>query len=89
MDVSDVSEHQSESDVQKHDKELRKELGQKAVNWKAVAQLQALTFSKRWDIISKITGLKAVEKVLDQFPFFEHERVVSSSILSSLYYAQQ
>lgn len=80
MNASDASEDQRESDVQKHDKELQKELGKKVINWKEVVEDGT---------VSEITGVNAVEKVLEQFPFFEHERVVSSYGVSRSFYAHQ
>ena len=66
----------SKDDVDKHEKELRKELDKKHVNWKAVEQLQALTFTTRREEIGSITGRNAVSQMLEQFPYLEHEKVV-------------
>ena len=76
---------QTEEDLKKHEKELEKELKRKPINWKVVEQLQKVTFSSRWDAISEITGKHAVKKVLEQYRYFDHERVASKSSLLSLY----
>ena len=81
----DVGGDQTEESLKKHEKELEKELKRKPINWKAVEQLQKVTFSSRWNAISEITGIHAVEKVLEQYPCLDHERVVSNSSLLSLY----
>lgn len=73
---------QTEEDIKKHEKELEKELKRKPINWKAVEQLQKITFSSRWDVICEITGVHAVEKVLEQYPYLEHEKVVSNISLT-------
>ena len=76
--ISDVDiESQSKADLEKHEKELAKELGKKVINWKAAEQLLNLTFDNRRERVSKITGLNAVPNMLQQFPYFEHEKVVS------------
>ena len=71
---SDVSE--SEGDMAKHEKELLKEINKKVVNWKAVLQLQKLTFPMRSEAISNIMGRSAVSGMLQRFPYLEHEKVV-------------
>ena len=81
---SDERASQSKDDVVKHEKELQKELGKKVINWKAAEQLLNLTFAERRDKISTITRLHAVSNMLDQFPYFEHEKVVSISIVLRL-----
>lgn len=46
--ISDVDiEGQSKTDLEKHEKELAKELGKKVINWKAAEQLLKLTFDNR------------------------------------------
>ena len=78
-DSSDADiEGQSKVDLEKHEKELAKELGKRVINWKAVEQLLHLTFQTRREKVSQITGLHAVSKMLEQFPYFEHEKVVST-----------
>ena len=74
----DILNMGSEEDIEKHEKELRKELGskKKTFNWKAVGQLQDFTFRSRREKIGKITGRNAVNDMLEQFPYFEHEKVV-------------
>jgi len=54
-------------------------VGKKVSNWKAAEQLQELTFSPRWEKALKFTGLKAVEQVLELFPYYDEERVVSTA----------
>lgn len=54
--VIDVGRDETEEDLKKHGKELEKELNRKPINWKAVEQLQKITFSSRWDAISQIIG---------------------------------
>ena len=78
--ISDETD-QSTEDVSKHNKELQKELRNRVVNWKAVEQLQSLTFGERREVISSIKGVHAVSNMLEQFPFFEKEKVVSLSLL--------
>ena len=78
--ISDETD-QSTEDVSKHNKELQKELRNRVVNWKAVEQLQSLTFGERREVISSIKGVHAVSNMLEQFPFFEEEKVVSLSLL--------
>ena len=79
--ISDETD-QSKEDVSKHNKELQKELRNRVVNWKAVEQLQiSLTFGERREVISSIKGVHAVSNMLEQFPFFEEEKVVSLSLL--------
>ena len=63
--------------MEKHEKELAKELGNKVINWKAAKQLLNITFDNRRERVSKITRLNAVPNMLEQFPYFEHEKVVS------------
>lgn len=46
------------------------------VNWKAVEQLQSLTFGERREVISSIKGVRAVSNMLEQFPYFEEEKVL-------------
>lgn len=76
--ISDVDiESQSKADLEKHEKELAKELGKKVINWKAAEQLLNLTFDNRRERVSQITGLNVVSHMLEQFPYFEHEKVVS------------
>ena len=67
--------------MSKHNKELQKELQNRVVNWKAVEQRQSLTFGERREVISSIKGVHAVSNMLEQFPFFEEEKVVSLSLL--------
>ena len=67
--------------MSKHNKELQKELRNRVVNWKAVEQLQSLTFCERRGVISSIKGVHAVSNMLEQFPYFEQEKVVSLSLL--------
>ena len=78
-DSSDADiESKSKEDLEKHEKELAKELGKEVINnWKAAEQLLRLTFHKRRERVSQITELHAVSKMLEQFPYFEHEKVVS------------
>ena len=78
--ISDETD-QSMEDVSKHNNELQKELRNRVVNWKAVEQLQSLTFGERREVISSIKGVHAVSNMLEQFPFFEEEKVVSLSLL--------
>lgn len=78
--ISDETD-QSTEDVSKHNKELQKELQNRVANWKAVEQLQSLTFGERREVISSIKGVHAVSNMLEQFPFFEEEKVVSLSLL--------
>ena len=78
--ISDETD-QSTEDVSKHNKELQKELRNRVVNWKAVEQLQSLTFGERRGVISSIKGVHAVSNMLEQFPYFEQEKVVSLSLL--------
>ena len=78
--ISDETD-QSMEDVSKHNKELQKELRNRVVNWKAVEQLQILTFGERREVISSIKGVHAVSNMLEQFPYFEQEKVVSLSLL--------
>lgn len=69
----------SKEDSEKHEKELRKELDAKkkgAINWKAVEQLQGLTFTSCFEKIASISGHNAVATMLEQFPYFDHEKVV-------------
>ncbi|XP_068756774.1 uncharacterized protein [Montipora capricornis] len=73
--ISDETD-QSTEDVSKHNKELRKELRNRVVNWKAVEQLQSLTFGERREVISSIKGVHAVSNMLEQFPYFEQEKVL-------------
>ncbi|XP_067033209.1 uncharacterized protein [Acropora muricata] len=73
--ISDETD-QSTEDVSKHNKELQKELRNRVVNWKAVEQLQSLTFGERREVISSIKGVHAVSNMLEQFPFFEEEKVL-------------
>ena len=72
----DMGENETKEDGAKHEKELQKEVTKRVVNWKAVEQLQMLTFSKRWETISSITGRNAVNDIFEQFPYLEHEKVV-------------
>ena len=60
----------------KHNKQLLKELRNRVVNWKAVEQLQRLTFDARREKISTFKGMHAVNDMLEQFPYLEHEKVV-------------
>lgn len=77
-DSSDADiESKSKEDLEKHEKELAKELRKKVINWNAVEQLLCLTFHTIRERVSQITGLQAVSKMLEQFPYFEHEKVVS------------
>ena len=78
--ISDETD-QSTEDVSKHNKELQKELRNRVVNWKAVEQLQSLTFGERREVISSIKGVHAVSNMLEQFPYSEQEKVVSLSLL--------
>ena len=78
--ISDETD-QSTEDVSKHNKELQNELRNRVVNWKAVEQLQSLTFGERREVISSIKGVHAVSNMLEQFPFFEEEKVVSLSLM--------
>ena len=78
--ISDETD-QSTEDVSKHNKELQKELRNRVVNWKAVEQLQSLTFGERREVISSTKGVNAVSNTLEQFPYFEEEKVVSLSFL--------
>lgn len=61
----------------KHGKEHQKELQNRVVNWKAGEQLQSLMFGERKEKISSIKGSHAVSDMLEQFPYFEHDKVVS------------
>lgn len=82
--LSDSDETESQGkDGEKHEKELRKELGKRIVNWKAVEQLHSLTFAARRDKVSTITGLHAVSNMLQQYPYFEYEKVVSNHCLQT------
>jgi len=49
--VVETGQQSTEKDFETNEKELIKELGRKVVNWKAVQQLQMLTFAKRWEKI--------------------------------------
>lgn len=80
----DVGRDETEEDLKKHEKELEKELNREPINWKAVEQLQKITFSSRWDAISEIIGKHSVEKVLEQYPYLDYERVVSNSSLLTI-----
>lgn len=71
--ISDETD-QSTEDVSKHNKELQKELRNRVVNWKAVEQLQSLTFGERREVISSIKGVHAVSNMLEQFPYFEQDK---------------
>ena len=73
----------SKDEVEKHEKELRKELDSKKkknINWKAVEQLQALTFMACTEEIANITGCNAVSDMLEKFPYLEYEKVVRMNI---------
>ena len=77
-DCSDVEiESQSKQDLEKHEKELARELEKRVINWKAIEQLVHLTFHRRRERVSQITGLHAVSKMLEEFPYFENEKIVS------------
>ena len=80
----DVGRDETEEDLKKHEKELEKELNRKPINWKAVEQLQKIAFSSRWDAVSQIIGKNSVEKVLEQYPYLDHERAVSNSSLLTI-----
>ena len=82
--VIEVGRDETEEDLKKHEKEMEKELNRKPINWKAVEQLQKITFSSRWDAVSQIIGKNSVEKVLEQYPYLDHERVVSNSSLLTI-----
>ena len=75
-EIDGLDGDETEEDLKKHGKELEKVLKKKPINWKAVEQLQRITFSSRWDTIAQITGVQAVEKVLTKYPFLECEKVV-------------
>lgn len=64
----------------KHNKQLLKELQNRVVNLKAVEQLQTLTFDVRREKISTFKGLHAVNDMLEQFPYLEHEKVIRGNI---------
>ena len=40
-----------------------------------------ILISSRWDAISEITGVHAVQKVMEKYPYLEHEKVVSNRSL--------
>ena len=75
LEIDRLDGDETEEDLKKHGKELEKALKKKPINWKAVEQLQRITFSSRWDI-AQVTGVQAVEKVLTKYPFLECEKVV-------------
>ena len=63
--------------MEKHEKELARELEKRVINCKAIEQLVHLTFHRRRERVSQITGLHAVSKMLEEFPYFENEKIVS------------
>ena len=67
----------NESDIDKLNAELLKELKKKDVNNKAVAELQGLTFTARKEYIESLSG-GVVEKVLDKYPYMKEEQIVST-----------
>jgi len=76
--VVETGQQSTEKDFEKNEKELIKELGRKVVNWKAVQQLQMLTFAKRWEKIKSITGKNAVEKIREAFPYLDNQTMVTT-----------
>lgn len=80
----DVGWDETEEDLKKHEKELEKEIKRKRIKWKAVEQLQKITFSSRWDAISEVIGKHSAERVLEQYPYLDHVKVVSNSSLSTI-----
>jgi len=76
--VVETGQQSTEKDFETNEKELIKELGRKVVNWKAVQQLQMLTFAKRWEKIKSITGKNAVEKIREAFPYLDNQTMVTT-----------
>lgn len=73
--ISDVNiESQSKADLEKHEKELAKELGKKVINWKAAEQLLNLTFDNRRERSLKLLGLMLFLTCWSNFPTLNMKR---------------
>ena len=77
-DSSDADiESKSKEDLEKHEKELAKELGKKVINWKAVEQLLRLTFIQEERGSLKLLGYMLFLKCSSNFLTLNMQKVVS------------